>query len=270
MNGKPNRKIVLWAALAALLAAIFLSHRYLYEAPVLMYHHVGSGSDSTFVTSESFERQMEFLKVHHYRVIGLAQLIHEIREGKSIPGKTVCITFDDGNLDNFRDAFPVLKKMGFPATIFMITANIGRSEWLSEEDLRILDESGIAIGSHTVHHAFLPKLYAEEIQAELTGSKIALETALGHEVTLLSYPAGGLTPAIKDWVREAGYEGAVTTNYGREKHDIYSLHRIKVGESSGNLFNFWLKVSGYYQLGKKRVAYRTPLGGEGLENDGSD
>ena len=61
---------------------------------------------------------------------------------------------------------------------------------------------------------------------------------------------------IRSWVEQAGYAGAVTTNYGKTKQDPYALHRIKIGESSGNLFNFWAKVSGYYQCGKKRVQAR--------------
>ncbi len=222
-----------------------------------MYHHVdysASGdSSSTVVTPQTFERQMEFLKLHRYRVMELSELIRRVKAGERIPSKTVSITFDDGYLDNFTNAFPVLKKMRFTATIFVISSNVGREGWLSEEDLRILDGSQIAIGSHTAHHAFLPDLSREEAKKELTDSKAALEKILMHPVTLFSYPAGGLTPDTQTLVKEAGYEGAVTTNYGQDRRDPYALHRIKVSDASGNLFNFWSKVSGYYLLGKKRV-----------------
>ena len=236
-------------------AGAFFAHRFFYEVPVLMYHHVDRVPEhaGTFVSPESFERQMEFLKVHHYRVISLSQLIHEMKEGRKIPPRTVSITFDDGFLDNFRHAFPTLKKMDFPATLFMITSNIGREDWLGEEDLRILDESNITIGSHTVHHAFLPELPSDQIKKELVDSKETLRHILGHDVSLFSYPAGGLTPEIETMVSDAGYEGAVTTNYGEAKADLYAIRRIKIGESAGNLFNFWIKVSGYYRLGKRHV-----------------
>ena len=245
-----------WFLLAVLfLTAAAWTHRFFYEPPVLMYHHVGvsEGHSGEFVSPEAFERQMEFLKVHRYRVIGFSQLVREIKEGAALPAKTVCITFDDGNLDNFRYAFPILKKMGFPATLFMITANIDRQGWLSGEDLKILDDSGITIGSHTVNHAFLPNDTPEEIKKELEESKGTLEGLLKHPVGLFSYPAGGVTPAIERQVGEAGYEGAATTNYGKDRRDPYAVHRIKIGESSGNLFHFWVKTSGYAYLGKKRV-----------------
>ena len=223
-----------------------------------MYHQVADAPEaasSVVVSVDSFQRQMEFLKTHRYRVLGLSDLVRELQTGKVIPAKTVSITFDDGNLDNFKNAFPILKKMGFPATIFMITDNVGKPGFLAEEDLRILDDSAVSIGSHTVHHAFLPDLEPERVREELTESKKALEKILGpgHEVTLFSYPGGGMTPEIQAAVREAGYKAAATTNYRTKKNDTYGLHRIKISESSSNLFNFWLKLSGYYHLGKKRV-----------------
>ncbi len=230
----------------------------LFETPVLMYHLVDythPNSKSPAVTPETFEAQMQFLKVHRYQVRPLVQVIVDLKAGKKIKPRTVCITFDDGTEDNFKNAFPVLKKLGLPATIFMITGNIGKPGWLTEKQLKILDESEVSIGSHTVTHAYLPQLAEQEIRRELTDSKLALESILGHPVTLFSYPAGGTTPEVRALVQTSGYEGAVTTNYGKIKHDFYGLHRIKVSESN-SLFNMWIKVSGLYHLGKKRVSYK--------------
>ena len=252
-------------ALAGILACvliIFLAlvfQREFYEVPILMYHRVGipGGASDVTVRPEFFDRQMEFLNVHRYHVMPLEELIRALKAGRRLPPKTVVITFDDGSADNIRFAFPVLRKMGFPATIFMITENIDRpGGWLSGEDLKIMDENGISIGSHTQTHAFLPELPISRAEEELVGSKKKLQDLLGHDVTLFSYPAGGVTPQIQALVEKAGYVGAVTTNYGKKRHDPYALHRIKVGDSSGNLFNFLVKTSGFYSLGKKRVAYQ--------------
>lgn len=221
-----------------------------------MYHHVEPDvkGSSLHVSPGMFTRQMEFLKIHGYRVAPLEEIIRKTRAGERIPFKTVAITFDDGYLDNFKYAFPVLKNMDFPATIFMITRDIGQKGFLSEEDLRILDESGIAIGSHTVNHAFLPDLRDKnELFYEMDESKKTLETILGHPVTLFSYPAGGVTQGAKAMVEALGYEGAVTTNYDSAKGDAFAIRRVKISEGKGSLFNFWLKVSGLYHLGKKRI-----------------
>lgn len=244
-------------------AALLFGFLYFYEAsfevPVLMYHHVGSLEEksSLNVSTEAFQNQMEFLKVHRYNVMSLSYLVNLIKSGKKIPPKTVVITFDDGNVDNFKNAFPILKKMNFPATIFMITANIGKPGWLSEEDLKILHESNISIGSHTVNHAFLPEVKTkEEIVFELGESRKRLEKILFYPVTLFSYPAGGFTLESKSLVEKQGYQGAVTTNHGKGKHDPYALHRIKITESKAGLFGFWIKTSGLYHLGKKRIPVR--------------
>ncbi len=253
------RKILVGSLAFALTVFLALGfQREFYEVPILMYHqvnHEGRGSSVT-VRPDNFERQMEFLKVHRYHVISLETLIRDLKAGRRIPPKTVAITFDDGTVDNIRFAFPVLRKMGFPATVFMITDNIDRPGWLSGEDLKIMNEGGISIGSHTVSHAFLPELETFRIEKELLASKDKLRTLLGHDITLFSYPAGGVTPEIQKLVEKTGYAGAVTTNYGKKRHDPYALHRIKAGDSSWNLFKFWTKISGFYSLGKKRVAVK--------------
>lgn len=233
----------------------FLFFKSNYEVPILMYHHVGDPAEksSINVSTETFERQMEFLKVHRYHVITLEDLVGHYRLGQPVPWNTVAITFDDGYLDNFKNAFPALKKMGFPATIFVITGNIGKNAWLDEEDLRVLEASGITIGSHTANHAFFPDLKRDEIVSELQESRNRLEKILLHPVFLFSYPAGGVTKQSKALVAREGYRGAVTTNYGEKNRDLYALHRIKATEANGSLFNFWLKVSGIYHLGKKRI-----------------
>ncbi len=238
-----------------LISVFFLFYRANFETPILMYHEVGDRWDgsTTSVSAAAFKRQMEFLRVHRYRVISLTDFLKELKTDRKISFKTVVVTFDDGYLDNFKNAFPILKQLDLPATIFMITENINREGWLAEEDLRILDDSGVSIGSHTIHHAFLPSLSAKEAFFELTESKKRLEKILGHPVTLFSYPAGGVTKEIKERVKKAGYEGAVTTNYGKPKNDPYLLHRIKVTEAGGNLFSFWIKTSGLYHLGKRRI-----------------
>lgn len=227
-----------------------------YVPVILMYHCVGSEDpDCQYanIPTEAFERQMEFLKVHKFNVMALSTFLGKIKSGKKLPLKTVAITFDDGTADNFKNAFPVLKKMRFPATIFMITGNINKKGWLSDEDLKILNSSGIEIGSHTVNHVFLPKATEEEVRYELLESKRRLEWLLQHPVTLFSYPAGGVTREVRQAVLDAGYTAAVTTNYGDDPKDPLAYRRVKVGNSASNLFSFLQKVSGFYHVGRRCI-----------------
>jgi peptidoglycan/xylan/chitin deacetylase (PgdA/CDA1 family) len=135
----------------------------------------------------------------------------------------------------------------------MITSNINKYGWLSEEDLKIMDEASIRIGSHTVNHAYLPDLEEADIVFELKESRKRLEEILGHPVTLFSYPAGGFTERARGLVEKEGYEIALTTNRGKQKNDLFALRRVKVSESGGSLFNFWIKTSGLYHVGKRTI-----------------
>ena len=104
-----------------------------------------------------------------------------------------------------------------------------------------------------MNHAFLPGLEKHEVVRELQRSRDTLERILGHPVFLFSCPAGGVTEEVKRLVEQAGYRGAVTTNYGKSRKDVYALRRIKITECDGSLFSFWAKVSGLYPVGPRRV-----------------
>lgn len=221
-----------------------------YLTPILMYHHIDNRSQEwkLSVSPESFARQMEFLKAHRYRVMPLSEYIELLKTGKKIPKKSVVITFDDGYDDNFTNAFPVLKKMGFPATIFVQVDGIDREGYMASEDLLILMENGIEIGSNTTHHSWLPDLKGAELEQEIAGSKAFLERKFDDPVTLFAYPGGGFTREARQRVVEAGYEGAVVTHPGPgyPNRDPFALKRIRIARSADHLLVFWLKVSGFY------------------------
>ena len=96
---------------------------------VLLYHRVFNpliDAQLLSVTPENFEQHLIFLK-ENYEVIPYPTLVQRLRE-KTITNRSVCLTFDDGYLDNFIEAFPLLKKHNIPATIFVCTCNIGNNE----------------------------------------------------------------------------------------------------------------------------------------------
>lgn len=239
-----------WLFLAVLLLAAHAGLSRAYMTPILMYHHVDERWQEwkLSVSPDSFERQMEFLKAHRYNVLSLGDYIDLLKNKKPIPKKSVVITFDDGYDNNFTEAFPILKKMQFPATIFIQVDGVGRKGYMTWDDILILIENGIEIGSHTVHHGFLPNLSEEEMKKEICESKAQLETHLQRPVPLFSYPGGGFTPAARQAVIDAGYAGAVATH---PKHhypnlDPYALKRIRISRTSDNLFVFWFQLSGFY------------------------
>jgi len=242
-----------------LLIFIFASLAYLatlYQPPVLMYHSVNPKSHPVLyrliVDPGDFVKQMEFLKGHGYHVVPLETIGRMIAENKKVPFKTIAITFDDGFKDNYTYAYPVLKKMGFPATIFVIYDEVGREEGdrLSWDQIKEMQDSGlISIGSHTFGPVPLVNIKDEtELKRQIIGSKKALEDKLRTPVDAFCYVGGLFTPHIKDLVKEAGYKYAVATALGRQysNNDAYAIKRIRVSPDSGNLFIFGVRVSGFY------------------------
>jgi len=222
-----------------------------YVVPVLMYHSLDDNYNITklSVSPRSFERQMEFLNRHHYSVIGLDRAIPYIERREKTPPRTIVITFDDGYYNNYKYAYPVLKKYNIPATIFVITDKVGTPGYLGWKEIEEMANSGvITIGSHTISHLWLPSLDQKELDRELKGSREILEKHLGKKVDQFCYPVGAFDERVEKAVKDAGYSCAVATNPGRFKpvNDIYAIKRIKISRTSDNLFVFFIETSGVY------------------------
>lgn len=231
-----------------------------YVVPILMYHTVypsASYSNRLAVSTETFEKQMEFLKKNRYTVMSLPDLVRAINEKRELPAKPVALTFDDGYKDMYTDVFPILKKYGFSGTFFIIVQEVGRvqNDRLSWEQIKEMQASGFAvIGSHAVGpEPLINFVSADDVRWQITESKRQLEEKLGSPVTLFSYPEGLFTPAIRQMVIDAGYEGAVATKPGKMYaiDDGYALRRLRISESAKNMFVFWAQTSGYYTMFKK-------------------
>jgi len=236
--------IVLFAAVVVLYA------KTQYIVPVIMYHNIDehSAASRLSVSPESFKRQMNFLKSHKYNVVKLEDLAGMLNENK-LPSKTIAITFDDGYENNYTNAYPVLKKLGLQATIFIIPAMIGTDGYLTWGQVIEMSESGfIEIGSHAMTHPWLPTQPKENLDPEIRGSKLAIESRLNKEANSFSYPLGGFNKDVREKVIEARYKIAVSTNPGKKypKHDLFAMKRLRISSTSDNLFVFWFEITGFY------------------------
>lgn len=232
---------------------VWLSGRYV--VPIMMYHNVDDTDvlKPNTVSPGNFERQMAYLKDHGFHVVSFDDLIRSISAGPALPRKSVVITFDDAYEDNYIHAFRILKKYGFPAIIFAPSDLIGTPGHLTWEEMREMLEGGIAFGSHTRHHFYLPDLSPEVQQDEIRGSKRILEQHLGVPIDFFAYPIGGFNDRIKAMLREAGYKAACATNRGYDRYnkDVFELKRIRFSDKDNRDDYLWIKLSGYYNLFRK-------------------
>ena len=252
-----RRKRLIVASCIVIVLTILASCMFIkptYMVPILMYHSVtpeAKMENRMQVSAGLFRRQMQFLKTHRYNVVPLEVLGEMIKKGENIPPKTVALTFDDGFKDNYIYAYPVLKKMGFPATIFIIVSEVGRpmGDRLSWGEIKEMRGSGlISIGSHTLEHPYLTEVKSEaELKRQIFESKKILEEKLGVPVNTFCYPAGRFNAHIRDLAVQAGYKCAVATGLGKRfsNQDVYLIKRVRISQAD-NLFDFWIKLGGYY------------------------
>jgi peptidoglycan/xylan/chitin deacetylase (PgdA/CDA1 family) len=172
----------------------------------------------------ALEHQLSLLQRRGYVGFTLTELMSRLASG-TLPARSVAITFDDGYRSTL-DAKVALDRVGYPATVFVVTDFVGGGERLSWpgiehwqegysaeleslrwDDLELLLESGWEIGSHTRTHPFLPRVGADELEDELAGSREVLIGRLGR-CDAFAYPYGGTTPAVRLAVASSGYVAA--------------------------------------------------------------
>ncbi len=193
-----------------------------------------------YVTPRMFAFQMRYLGIAGFKVVSLNEIL-SFAEGREA-GKIVAITFDDGYRDFYDNAWPVLKKYGYPSAVFLVSDLIGKENvWDSEElgtrkklldddHIRELKEAGVTFGSHTRNHPFLTRLSEEELADEVGNSRARLERKLGSSVDFFCYPYGDMDDRVKSAVRAAGYFAAFTTERGfvHGGDDIFAIKRVPV------------------------------------------
>jgi len=182
--------------------------------PILCYHNLGPESKGRLLlAAPQFEEQMRYLKSNGYRVISLAEFVEFIQLGRQLPQRSVVLTFDDGYASFKQYAYPVLKSLGFTATLFVYTDYVGGGKnALSWPDLRQLAGEGFDVEAHTKTHGDLRRTqgesdaqYAQRLQVELVQPQELFQKNLGQKRPIVAYPYGSWDEAVLAKAGEAGY-----------------------------------------------------------------
>ena len=208
---------------------------------VLNYHMVNRMFISLAIDPEDFDWQMKYLVDHGYHTISIDELYDFLAGQGTLPDRPVLITFDDGYVDNYTNAYPILKKYNLKATIFIVTGFVSkRRGYLTWDQLREMEKNGIMAQSHTVTHAPLPELSDERIREELVESKRQAETELGHPVEFIAYPTGVHDLHIVGIAKEAGYKGGFTVKYGNvdRNSNVYAMERVPIFRTAATNADF--------------------------------
>lgn len=237
------------------------------SVPVLMYHHVNPHrGDTVTITPEAFREQMLFLIEQGYEFITLDELCSFMAGEKSLTSPSVVLTFDDGWLDNYVHAFPVMREFALHGAFFLVA---GRSAAVAgipgtlqhdvpdHEESKRLIESGkaarVVIGweiaremkasglaefhSHSMSHVRCTGLSGDEVKHELCESKLLIENNIGCQVDYFCWPYGSIPGHAETAARTVGYKGLLTTMPGAAHRggNLLSIPRVDPGDTMETL-----------------------------------
>ncbi len=238
--------------------------------PILMYHHfvADPGGESTLLSTEAFAHQMRLLLEAGYHPVAVQDLIDYVDRGTPLPERPVLITMDDGYLSNYTEAYPVLRELHIPATIFAIGCSIGHEKYYKDTEFTLTPHFGqaeiqeflrdglVSVQSHTydmhqeeayeshspVRSSIVPfeeesqEDYAAALRADIQQQNEVFQRFGLPAPNVLAFPRGYHETITDVILKEAGYRCTLTTDESRVNtivqglpQSLIDLGRINVG-----------------------------------------
>lgn len=203
------------------------------------------------IAPELFRRQLRIIQQRGWKFVSLADYTAALLAGTAKSHRLAAITFDDGWLDNWEFAVPVLAEMKLPATVFVVSsemANVSVDRRMTAAQVRQLAGYGIAVGAHSRTHPRLTSLNASDLHTEVYGSRCDLQDLTGTAVQFFAYPGGRFNRSVVDAVQAAGYAAAcsVIGLACNDQNSLFWLYR-DVFSDECNTWRDWLRLSAAFR-----------------------
>ena len=217
-------------------------------ASFIMYHRFGdSRYPSTNIKKEQFLQHIDELLKPKYNVISIDKAIQAINNSKLVKDRSIVITIDDAYSSVFNYAWPIFKKHKLPFTLFVSTDVIDNKTpgYMSWEEIRILRDNGVTIGSQTKSHPHMHKLSKNKIIKELTVSSERFVSEIGGKPKYFAYPYGEYNIEVLEQVKSHGFVAAFGQHSGvaHKSLGLYELPRFAMNEKYGGMERFSLAVN---------------------------
>ena len=213
-----------------------LVHRRI-QCPILMYHYISPLPDDAdrirqdlTVVPDLFDAHCRYLAENGYTTIPMALFAQALLFGDELPEQPIILTFDDGYVDAYEHAFPILQAYEMVGTFFIITQFMENPRYLTWGQAGLMLEAGMEIENHSVHHQNLSGRDREYLLGEIEGAAQAIQQTFLRRPEFFCYPAGRFDDTTIDIVRETGHLLAVTTQDGtlHDSSDPYRLKRVRM------------------------------------------
>ena len=207
--------------------------------PILMYHYISTPPSATdkirvglSVPPEMFEAQVKLLVDNGFTTITLFDLYNTVATGQPLPAKPIVLTFDDGYVDNYEQAFPVLKKYGQTGTFFVLTGPTDAKDpaYMSWDMIVAMSKAGMDMQLHAKDHVDLRHRRYEDLVWQIIGGRQSIEGHTGKPVVFMAYPSGKYDSTVTKFLADNNFWGAVTTESGRTHSvtDALTWTRVRI------------------------------------------
>jgi len=222
---------------------------------VLQYHHISESTPpATSISPERFSQHMAWLADNQYHILSMEDLLALLKKSEALPDKTVVITFDDGYTSIYSAAWPVLKKRGWPFTVFVNSQHHDEknSHYMTWAQLREMADAGVTIGNHSVTHGLMIRLQQDEkpaewqarMRQEIEGAQKRIDQEVGRQAKVFAYPFGEHNQDLEKLLAELKYVAFAQHSGPVALFDSWqALPRFPFGGAYGDIKDFALKAS---------------------------
>ncbi|MEQ8413920.1 MAG: polysaccharide deacetylase family protein [Imperialibacter sp.] len=219
------------------------------EVVGFVYHRVGdSRYPSTNISIENFDAHLNYLKQNDFKVLTISEVVDYLKK----PGereRVAVITIDDGYESFYKNGLPLLKKYGFPATVFINTETVGGGSYMDWKQLEDCLSNKIEIGNHSHSHAYFlnesaPARY-EAFRSDVETAQALIKERLGITPKVFAYPYGEFDPKMAEVVQEMGFVAGLAQNSGvmHAESNLFSLPRFPMASAFSSLQKFVSKAN---------------------------
>jgi len=202
------------------------------QIPILSYHNVQTNPkkpSAYFISAASFEKQIKYLKDRGYHSVLPDDIYNHYIKGTTLPEKPIMLSFDDTRKEHFNIVAPILEKYGYKGAFFIMTVAIGKKNYMTAAEIKMLSDQGHCIGHHTWDHQDLRKLPIKEWNTQIDKPKKKLEAIIGKEVKYLAYPFGLCNDYAVTELKKRNFKGAFQLSGRQDKTDsLFTIRRIIV------------------------------------------
>jgi peptidoglycan/xylan/chitin deacetylase (PgdA/CDA1 family) len=229
----------------------------------LCYHRIApvgtAGGDPYTMRADRFRGQMAWLAGRGWAGITLGEALRA--------GRGLALSFDDGYADFYDVAWPILREVGFRATLFPVAGRVGATaDWGGADGAPLMDwealgelaAAGCEIGAHGLTHRPLDEATADELREELEAGQQFINQHIGTPLAGIAYPYGRASARVAGAAKVAGYAWGATARGGRNRRDTprFGLRRTLIRAVDAD-FGFALKtITGYASLTEMRMDLR--------------